>query len=126
MSTDLKTQNEGQVSKMAQENYIRPTYWVHNDEKSYYVDVNMPGVTRDNANITLHNSELIIEGTRETRIDSNWKTLHRESRDGNYRLRLQLNAEIDGDNISARAENGVLRVTLPVAKEAQPKKISVE
>jgi len=103
-----------------------PTYEVESEKEAYLVRVHLPGVGRNEANITIDGETLTIEARRDQRQGEQWKTLHREIERAGFKLRLQLNVEIATDKVSASTENGVLTVRLPVAEEAKPRRISIE
>lgn len=117
---------ESELSAARPERYIRPGYEVIPSEDSYEVRVVMPGVGKEGLSLTLDKDDLLIEGTRTQRRNPSWKVVHQEISDANYRLRLQLNVAIEDSKIAAKIENGILRVTLPVAEEAKPKTISID
>jgi HSP20 family molecular chaperone IbpA len=125
MSTELK-QREQQVPATRQETYRRPYYTVDGTKEAYTVSVYMPGVAKDDYNISLHNGELLVEGRKVLPLPTAARWIHREIAPESYKLRLQLNVEVDADAITAKSEEGVLVVTLPVAHEARPRTIKIK
>lgn len=103
-----------------------PYYEVESQKEAYIVRVHLPGVTRNEAEITIDGETLTIEARPSQPREQQWKTLHREIDRGAYKLRLQLNVEIAADEVSATTEHGVLTVRLPVAEEAKPRRIEIE
>ncbi len=73
----------------------------------------MAGVSAENLDITLENSEL---------------TLHGKATDRNvlYQRAFTVGRRIDRENIVANVKDGVLTLTLPRLPEAEPKKITVQ
>ena len=126
MSNAELTKTENQPPAEAKRmTYIRPHYEVHQDG-DYTVKVYMPGVSKDGVNIVMDNKTLSIEGQRQTHhVGENWRARYREIPTADYRLRLDLNIPVDENKISAKTENGVLVLTLPVEEAAKPRKISV-
>lgn len=124
MSTELKKQEE-KLPTQATANYRRPYYRVDGDKTAYTVEVFMPGVSKDDYNVSLHRDELVVEGHKVIPLPTGTKWLHREITPESYKLRLQLNVDVDPDAIKAKSENGILTITLPVAKEALPKLIKI-
>lgn len=122
MSTELKKQ-EG--TPLAEQAYRRPYYTVAGDKESYTVRVFMPGVAKDDYTVSLHRGELLVEGRKSLPLPTEARYLHRELASGSYKLRLQLNVEIEESAIKAKSEEGVLEITLPVAKEARPRLIKI-
>jgi len=130
MSTEITQQepqnSQTELSATRPERFIRPTYNVTQSEDAYEVTVVMPGVSKDGLSVTLDKGDLLIEGTKTNYREPSWQVVHQEISDANYRLRLQLNITINEGEIKARIEDGILKVTLPVAEEAKPKRIAVE
>lgn len=105
--------------------YRRPYYEVSNEKDHYLARVFLPGVSRENLSIEYHDRLLTVEG-RSGGTAEGWRVLHREIPGDNFRLKLSLNAAIDEEKISAKMENGVLWLTLPVAEAAKPRAIAVK
>jgi len=106
--------------------YRRPQYKVHNLEGAYEVELHVPGCNKDGIRINLEKDTLTIEASRAESVNPDWKLLHREIREGDYQLKLNLNVNINAEKITAKTEDGVLKIHLPVAEEAKPRLISVE
>lgn len=125
-ATEIAKQDNQAVEKVRKLPTVSPRYEVHNLDHAYRIDVQLPGVNREAARITIEGDQLIIEGERANHFADSWQAVHREIPVVNYRLVLDLNVQIDPDKISARSENGVLQVTLPVAEAARPRTIEVK
>ncbi len=124
MSNELqKQETQAPANRTA---YRRPYYTVRGNKEHYTVEVFMPGVAKDDYNVSLHHDELLVEGHKVLPIESEAKWVHREITNESYKLRLQLNVEVDAEGISAKSEEGVLVITLPVAKEARPRLIKID
>ena len=108
------------------ERFVRPQYTVKQTDGAYEVGVVMPGVPRDGVDVELDKDVLSITGRVRRNVPEGWKVLHRELSDHDYRLELQLQFEFNGDGISAKVEDGVLSLRLPVSEAAKPKQIAVE
>lgn len=90
----------------------------------YLLEAEMPGVNKEGLEITVENGHLTILGHRR-QPEGNLPVLYRESRDFDYRRIFELDPSIDASHISARMDQGVLRLTLPKAESVKPRKISV-
>jgi len=124
MSTELqKKKSETPATRTV---YRRPYYTVNGNKEHYTVEVFMPGVARDDYNVSLQHDELLVEGRKVLPIESEAKWVHREITTEAYQLRLQLNVEVDAEAISAKSEDGILVITLPVAKKARPRSITID
>jgi HSP20 family protein len=124
MNTELK-KHEEQVPARRESAYRRPYYTVDGNKEAYTVEVYMPGVAKDDYSVSLQHSELLVEGRKVLPLPTGAKWVHREITPESYKLRLQLNVDVDADAITAKSEEGVLVITLPVAKEARPRTIRI-
>lgn len=106
--------------------YFRPHYHIEERAGETVVWVELPGVTKDNLNLTLEKRDLILVAEAPNHRPASWKVLHRESADRTYRLRLHLGNYLDCEAIKADMQNGVLALTLPKAEEVKPRKIRIK
>ncbi len=104
---------------------VKPDYRVSRDEHAFTVRVFLPGVGKDAVNLSVDSHVLTIEAERNDPIDASWKPVFEECDRSGYLLQLKLSPEVDGENIKARVENGVLSLVLPVAEAAKPRSIPV-
>lgn len=95
-------------------------------EKDHYVlTADLPGVDPGSVDIDVDGQLLTIRAERTLRGAEGVKWLTRERESGSFLRQLNLGQGVDTDNISARYENGVLSVTIPVSERARPRKIEV-
>jgi HSP20 family protein len=93
---------------------------------AYLVTVELPGVKLDDLQITLEDGLLTIQGERHFANDSSEEQFHRVERSsGAFRRSITLPAQIMADEVEASMEDGVLRILVPKAEEAKPKRIQV-
>jgi len=105
--------------------YVRPRYEISQDENAYYVDVDLPGVGKQDVSVTLHDGLLELVGERNWTPPKNWKPINGEHESYSYRLRLMVGDRVEEGGISAETSNGVLRLTLPKEEEKKPRKIEI-
>jgi len=105
--------------------YRRPLYDVEANAEGYQISVLMPGVAKDDVSIALHGRNLEIDGVRKNRPQESWRPVLTELNWDDYRLRLELNVLVNEPAIVAQVTDGVLRLTLPKAEEAKPRRIEV-
>ena len=92
---------------------------------AYLVTVELPGVKLDDLEITLEDGLLTIQGERHI-TDASDQNFHRvERRYGTFRRSITLPAHVIADEVEATIEDGVLRILVPKAEEAKPKRIEV-
>lgn len=96
------------------------------DNNSYFVRAELPGVTADELDIQVTANNLSISGERKIEPEEEGAKYHRRERDaGRFSRSLQLPGEIDSDKVKAKLENGVLTVLISKAEVAKPKQIAV-
>jgi HSP20 family protein len=93
---------------------------------AYLVTVELAGVKLDDLEITLEEGLLTIQGDRHVANDSSEEQFHRVERSsGAFRRSITLPAHVEADAVEASMEDGVLRILVPKAEEAKPKRIQV-
>lgn len=96
-------------------------------ENEYVIRAEMPGVSKDQIDVTLTNGVLTITG--ETRADTQEvdgeRVLRQERRYGKCARSVRLGTRIDEKNVKANYRDGVLELVLPKAEEVKPKKITL-
>jgi HSP20 family protein len=83
---------------------------VHDDEDGATISVDMPGVDRDDVDLTVHAGTLTITGKRG---------------DQTYRYRVSLSDAIDPASLEAELDKGVLTIRATKRPEAKPRKIAL-
>ncbi|MFD2740565.1 Hsp20/alpha crystallin family protein [Sulfitobacter aestuarii] len=86
----------------------------------------MPGVAAEDIDVTLERQVLTLTGRVKPHTPEGYRRLSSEYREGDYTRVFTLSDEVDQKKIKADFKNGVLRLELPRASEAKPKKISVK
>lgn len=93
-------------------------------DDSYLLDVELPGVRRDDVSVELTAGQLVITAERRER-ERVGLLRHRTRTTGRYRLELTLPVDVDGDHVAASLEQGVLTVVVPKAEHARRRRIPV-
>jgi len=83
-------------------------------------------VTADTLELVIEGSVLTIRGERKIPDAEGAKCLRRERRRGAFAREISLPTPIDADKIEAQMRDGILRVLLPKAAAAQPRRIEVK
>ena len=103
-----------------------PMLDVREDKDTFSVRVELPGMKREDIDVSLHDDALIISGERKEEAIPEDTTVHRQERFyGKFSRALTLPAAVAGDKVKAQYKDGILTVTLPKAEEAKPKTITV-
>jgi HSP20 family protein len=124
MNTLVRENRSNNGNRQATEQFIAPAATVLENTDGYTLEVEMPGVSKENLEMWVENNELTILGRRS--IPSvEGALVHRESRAEDFRRSFELDPSIDADKISAKIEQGVVTLTLPKAEQVKPRKIAV-
>jgi HSP20 family protein len=93
---------------------------------AYMIAVELPGVGTGDVEITFQDGLLTIQGERHPTGDTAGEKVHRaERRFGAFRRSITLPVHVQADKIEASAQDGVLLVVVPKAKEVHAKRIQV-
>jgi HSP20 family protein len=87
--------------------------------------VELPGMRKEDIDISLHDGALTISGERKRQSDNGENAQRTERYVGTFRRSISLPTRVDAGKVSATYEDGILKVTLPKAEEAKPKQIHV-
>jgi len=85
----------------------------------------MPGVESKSVDIDLKDNQLTITGKVDAPEGEKEMSLYKEFNWGDYFRQFTLSNVINQGKISAKMENGVLRLVLPKVEKAKPQKIKV-
>jgi len=85
----------------------------------------LPGIDTDSINVTVDRGVLTVSAKRAEEYADAEKPFVRERVMGSFSRRIRLSDSVDAEKISADFDGGVLRVTAPLAEQAQPRKIEV-
>ncbi|TVR41428.1 MAG: Hsp20/alpha crystallin family protein [Planctomycetota bacterium] len=104
---------------------VTPAADVLRYDDRYEVHLALPGVRREDIRITSEKSLLVIEAHDQIKSPQQASSVHREFGNCRYRRSFSLNEEIDQGHISAKLEDGILRLSLPKRAEVAPRSISI-
>ena len=85
----------------------------------------MPGMSKDKLNMQIDNDTLTIEGELSLDMPANLQASRVEVNFPRYRRSFTLSKELDTEHVSAEFKQGVLKVRIPKAEHAQPRKIPI-
>jgi HSP20 family protein len=96
---------------------------VYQDKDRFTVVVELPGLTKEEIEISLHDT-LTIAGERK-REESSEQEFLTERLYGKFQRSLTLTTAVDAEEVKASYKDGLLKVALPKTEEAKPKQIEV-
>ena len=101
-----------------------PALDLYQDSDNVTAVVELPGMRKEDIEISLHNGTLSISGERKDETDKEGAT-RTERFYGKFRRSVTLPAQVDPNKVTASYKDGILTVTLPKAEEAKPKQIQI-
>lgn len=129
------TQQAGESSQQvagreaAERTRTRPLYApradIYETEEGLVIEVDMPGVPPDAADVTLDRRVLTIRGHSQDQAPEGFSPVYREYQPGDYERSFTLSDELDAERIEARVKSGILRLFLPKAAAAEAKRIQI-
>lgn len=90
------------------------------------VEAEVPGLAEDALDISVVGDELTIKGERKPETEEGVSYHRHERGTGSFVRVLRLTAEVSADGVTATLRDGVLRIQLPKAEAAKPRKINVQ
>ena len=104
-----------------------PAVDIRETEDSLKLLVDLPGMTKENVNITVENNVLSISGERKLENEERNDTFHRLERSyGAFTRSFTLAPTVAADRVDASFHDGVLEITLPKAEESKPRRIAIK
>ena len=106
-----------------------PSVNTREGEDAYYIDVDLPGVKKEDVEISVDENLLTIKGKRETKEELEKEDYYRiESAYGTFSRSFTLPEKVDVEKIEAKSDNGVLEIVIPKLKviKESTKKIQIK
>lgn len=113
-----------QLSRWTNTMVWSPLADVTETDDAYVIELDLPGVSRDDINIDLTGTELAITGEIKEREHKG--LFHRRTRrTGRFAYRVTLPRDVDRDKVDASLSDGVLTVRVPKTESAKPRRITI-
>jgi HSP20 family protein len=90
----------------------------------FVIELDLPGVTRESIDLDVERNVLTVRAERIAR-NGDWETLASERPRGQFSRQLVLGDNLDLEQIEAIYDAGVLRLVVPVAEQAKPRRIEI-
>ena len=122
-----ETQAVGKAADPARsEAALLPPVDVIEDASGITLYADLPGVPKDKLNLQVEADTLTIEGEVALTVPEGMEATHAEVSLPRYRRVFTLSKELDPAKVSAELANGVLKLRIPKAEHAQPRRIEVK
>lgn len=94
------------------------------DGDVFHVEFDLPGIDPDSIDLDVERNVITVKAERPAR-DENMEMIAAERPRGVFSRQLVLGDNLDTENITAHYDSGVLALTIPVAEQAKPRKITI-
>jgi HSP20 family protein len=103
-----------------------PAFDVYEDKDNFVVKAELPGMKKEDINVSLQDGDLIISGERKSETRSEGTEVYRAERYfGKFQRAVSLPTTVAANKVKAEYKDGILTVTLPKSEEAKPRQIEV-
>ena len=103
-----------------------PALDIFEDKDNLVVKAELPGMKREEIQVSLHDGSLGISGERKSETKHEDAEVYRSERFvGRFQRTVTLPAPVSGDKVKAQYKDGILTITLPKTEESKPKQIEV-
>jgi HSP20 family protein len=101
-----------------------PVADVEETEDAFVVDIELPGVKKNDIDLEVMGRRLIVTGDRKEK-ERKGILRHQTRAVGRFRFEVVLPADVDDNGVAASLEHGVLEVRIPKASADKPKRIDI-
>jgi len=133
MNRDVQTSNAAPHKEVAQQERYRysdaaltPPVDVVEDPIGITLYADLPGVSRDKLNLHVEVDTLTIEAEADLSLPEGLTSQHAEVGLAKFRRVFTLSKELDTEKVAAELAQGVLKLRIPKAEHAQPRRIDVK
>jgi HSP20 family protein len=93
--------------------------------ESFVVEFDLPGVEPGSIDLDIERNVLTVKAERKSRTGEDTEMLIAERPVGTFSRQVILGESLDGENVKASYDGGVLSIRIPVAEKAKPRKIEI-
>jgi HSP20 family protein len=118
----------GQTNESLNGQYWVPSMDAWETEQAFVVQVDLPGLTPEQVDVSFDRNTLTVRGTRSDTIPTDKgekRVFFVERSPGSFSRTLRFPQYVEASKIDAKFENGVLTVTVPKSEAAKPRKITI-
>ncbi len=117
----------GDRQSVSQAGAFSPALDVEEDENEFNLHVELPGVDPESVDVSLEDDVLTISGERRFYDEKDADGFRRIERAfGRFHRAVRLPDRVDADRVAATYREGMLKITVPKADEAKPRRIQIQ
>jgi len=106
-------------------NAIKPDYTTETTEKGVILNIELPGVLKQNTSITSEANTLTVTAKRDNAIPEEWQVINQARLTEEYALELELSQDFNLADTKANFKNGILRLEIAKHEAVLPRKIDI-
>lgn len=125
MNTPQNTAQTSPTPRREGPPYAVPPMDIFEDDAGITLLADLPGVARENLGVRVDADTLVIEAQASITGPQEMELVYGEAQLPGYRRQFTLSRELDAARIEAQLKDGVLRLTIPKAEAARPRRIEV-
>ena len=126
MSNAVQTSSPSTPKARPELPHVVPPVDVFENDASITLVADLPGVAREQLQVRVDGDNLVLGATAATAGPADMQLVYGEAQIPTYRRQFTLSRELDASRIEAQLRDGVLRLTIPKAEEAKPRRIQVQ
>ncbi len=126
VTTTQDNDRQDNARKDREEPALLPPVDVIEDATGITLYADLPGVPKDRLNLRVDGDTLLIDADLVLALPQDMQASHAELQRTHYRRAFTLSRELDPGKVSAELDQGVLRLRIPKAEHAQPRRIAVQ
>ena len=125
---NARTQETTRETDLGAENLaaLLPPVDIYEDESGITLTADLPGVSKERLGVKVNGDNLLIDGDVSVPAPQDMELLYAEIIASSYRRSFTLSRELDASKIEANLKDGVLKLRIPKAEEARPRKIEIK
>jgi HSP20 family protein len=106
----------------ANNGFLIPRVDIEENEKSYLISAELPGIKKEDIHVELNNGMLTIRASHEESSEEKKEgvVIRRERRTGSYSRSFNVGKGVSENDIKGESTDGVLKLTVPKASEVEP------
>jgi HSP20 family protein len=98
---------------------------VYKRGNAWHVEMDLPGIDPTSIDLTVERNALTVRAARKSGSENAEEIVVAERPQGEFTRQLVLGEGLDTDNVQASYDAGVLHLTIPLAQQAQPRRVSI-
>ena len=122
----MNQSNAPAKSNNREESALMPPVDVIEDADGITLYADLPGVPKDKLSVRVESDTLTIEGEVDLSAAQGLEPSHAEVRVPRYRRAFTIGSELNSEKVAAEFRQGVLKLRIPKAEHAKPRKIDIQ